>query len=302
MNKVLRATLVSAVVITTVIGIASFVLSFAALWDLATMAGVPRNLSWLWPVIVDGTILQATISVIALAQFPDQRGGRRFFWGVLVTAALVSIGANAMHAFISQAGTLHPALSAAIATVAPVSLLAATHGLGILVRIPSVPAAEHPSGGSQARERSLRPESVDSEPGERSAAGWTDERSAFDDEPAPPEVATVHPRFASIPPSESVPRELAPSPGMQADSTGDAFTSRIVENRAPVEHRVPVEHRLPSDDRVSDERPGSGERRVSDVHHRIAATVESSGDPLEDVDRWILDDDRVDDLYPVDAP
>ena len=25
-------------------------------------------------------------------------------------------------------------------------------------------------------------------------------------------------------------------------------------------------------------------------------------DPLVDVDRWVLDDDRVEDLYPVDAP
>lgn len=225
MNKVLRATLVSAVVITTVIGIASFVLSFAALWDLATMAGVPRNLSWLWPVIVDGTILQATISVIALAQFKDQRGGRRFFWGVLVTAALVSIGANAMHAFISQTGTLHPALSAAIATVAPVSLLAATHGLGILVRIPSVPAVERSAETVAAPRRR----------GERS--------------------------------------ELP-----------DSTTARAVENPEPVEHRVPIEH------------------RVSGVHGPNETTVESTGDPLEDVDRWILDDDRSEDLYPVDAP
>ncbi|MGU3432841.1 DUF2637 domain-containing protein [Actinomycetes bacterium M1A6_2h] len=136
MTRVLRSVLVTAVCITTVIGVASFVLSFAALWDLATMAGVPRSLSWLWPVIVDGTILQATIAVIALASYPDQASGRRFFWGVLFVAASVSVAANALHAFISGAGTLPPALSAAMATVAPISLLAATHGLAILVRVP----------------------------------------------------------------------------------------------------------------------------------------------------------------------
>lgn len=128
--------LVTAVCITTVIGVASFVLSFAALWDLATMAGVLRSLSWLWPVIVDGTILQATIAVIALASYPDQASGRRFFWGVLFVAASVSVAANALHAFISGAGSLPPALSAAMATVAPISLLAATHGLAVLVRVP----------------------------------------------------------------------------------------------------------------------------------------------------------------------
>lgn len=230
MNKVLRATLVSAVVITTVIGIASFVLSFAALWDLATMAGVPRELSWLWPVIVDGTILQATISVIALAQFDDQRSGRRFFWAVLVIAALVSIGANAMHAFISQAGTLHPALSAAIATVAPVSLLAATHGLGILVRIPS--AAQ------------IAPEV---EPGQYAPSaselhGEPDEQRSRD----------------HVVPAES-PEPAAPvEPGL-----------RSVALKEPVQ---------------------------------TFGTSNSTVDPLEDVDRWILDEDRAEDLFPVDAP
>ncbi|OZD04838.1 excisionase [Rhodococcus sp. 06-235-1A] len=245
MNKVLRATLVSAVVITTVIGIASFVLSFAALWDLATMAGVPRSLSWLWPVIVDGTILQATISVIALAQFEDQRSGRRFFWGVLITAALVSIGANAMHAFISDAGTLHPALSAVIATVAPVSLLAATHGLGILVRVP----AELPKPIDIAEE----------EPAPEEAA--------------PEEVAIAVPRDEPVAPAPEHPTPEIPAL---------APMKRTEPVRTEPEHIQPV--------RIEQPVP---EPPVTPVR-----TVE----PLDEVDRWILDEERVDDLYPVDAP
>ena len=211
MNKVMRATLISAVVITTVIGIASFVLSFAALWDLATMAGVPRTLSWLWPVIVDGTILQATISVIALAHLDRHHSGRRFFWAVLIIAALVSIGANALHAFISQSGTLHPALSAAIATVAPVSLLAATHGLGILVRVPTVRMAD------------TAPESAGQDP--------------------------------------ALPEQALPEP------TLPVIGSPLV----PAERAVDLKSGVPED-------------------------------PLEDVDRWILDEDRAEDLFPVEAP
>lgn len=242
MNKVLRATLVSAVVITTVIGIASFVLSFAALWDLATMAGVPRSLSWLWPVIVDGTILQATISVIALAQFEDQRSGRRFFWGVLITAALVSIGANAMHAFISDAGTLHPALSAAIATVAPVSLLAATHGLGILVRVP----AELPK--------------------------------TTDEEPAPEEVAIAAPKAEPVTSAPELPVPARPAP-------------------APTQRVEPVHAESIRTESVRVE-PIRNEHRPPESPVTSVRTVE----PLDEVDRWILDEERVDDLYPVDAP
>lgn len=239
MNKVLRATLVSAVVITTVIGIASFVLSFAALWDLATMAGVPRSLSWLWPVIVDGTILQATISVITLAQFEEQRSGRRFFWWVLVIAALVSIGANALHAFISHAGVLHPALSAAIATVAPVSLLAATHGLGILVRIPSrTPETDV--------EQSAEPLS------------WNE----FEQFPVKPAVSQ-HP-------------------------DADRVTAPIARPE-PITRTEPPARTEPA-------------ARTEPITRTHAAPAELTAEPLEDVDRWILDEQRVDDLYPVEAP
>lgn len=133
----LRWAMWAAVAITAVIAVASFVLSFAALWDLATMAGLPRQLSWLWPVIVDGTILQATISVIAVSAVENERRGQRFFWAVLAAAAAVSVSANALHATLAGEGVLPPALAATIATVAPVSLLATTHGLAILMRINS---------------------------------------------------------------------------------------------------------------------------------------------------------------------
>ncbi|WP_032371507.1 DUF2637 domain-containing protein [Rhodococcoides fascians] len=264
MNKVLRATLVSAVVITTVIGIASFVLSFAALWDLATMAGVPRSLSWLWPVIVDGTILQATISVIALAQFEEQRSGRRFFWGVLITAALVSIGANAMHAFISDAGTLHPALSAAIATVAPVSLLAATHGLGILVRVPAelprdveLPEPEQTREIAQvhAVEQTGRAEAQHHHKTEQP----DDVESSIADVP-------VDARGRTAPVAASI-----------DDHDGDTSGARTQETL--------IEH-----------------IRVDSPARDIPFTSVRTVEPLDDVDRWILDEERVDDLYPVDAP
>ncbi|OZE88449.1 excisionase [Rhodococcoides fascians] len=264
MNKVLRATLVSAVVITTVIGIASFVLSFAALWDLATMAGVPRSLSWLWPVIVDGTILQATISVIALAQFEEQRSGRRFFWGVLITAALVSIGANAMHAFISDAGTLHPALSAAIATVAPVSLLAATHGLGILVRVPAeLPRDVELPEPEQTREIA-QVHAVEQ-------TGWAEAQHHHKTE----QPDDVESSIADVPVDAR--GRTAPVAASIDDHDGDTSGARTQETL--------IEH-----DRV--------DSPARDIPFTSVRTVE----PLDDVDRWILDEERVDDLYPVDAP
>lgn len=60
---------------------------------------------------------------------PAQARNRRFFWAVL---ASVSVGGNILHALI--VGPMPPVLAALIATVAPLSLLATTHGLAVLTR------------------------------------------------------------------------------------------------------------------------------------------------------------------------
>ena len=54
--------------------------------------------SWLWPLIIDGTIIAATLGIVALAPYRDQLRNRGFFWVVLGIAALVSVGGNVLHA------------------------------------------------------------------------------------------------------------------------------------------------------------------------------------------------------------
>lgn len=134
--KMLRATRFAAVGITAIIGIASFILSFASLTDLAIRAGYNRSLAPLWPIIVDGTILQSTMAVLALGAYgQQQRSNRRFFWWVLALAAMASVGANALHATLLPSAALEPWLKAAIGVVPPVSLLATAHGAAILSRV-----------------------------------------------------------------------------------------------------------------------------------------------------------------------
>lgn len=130
--------------ITVGIGVASFVLSFTALADLAARAGISERLAWLWPLIVDGTILQATLAVVVLAGIEGQQRNRRYFWIVLATSAAVSVVGNGWHAVLPTSAPLSPWLSAVIAVVAPVSLLAATHGLSLLIGV-SAPRAVPPA-------------------------------------------------------------------------------------------------------------------------------------------------------------
>jgi Protein of unknown function (DUF2637) len=134
--KMLRVTRFAAVSITAIIGIASFILSFASLSDLAERASYPHNLAPLWPIIVDGTILASTMGVLALGPYgQQQRHNRRFFWWVLAIAALVSVGCNGLHAIIPPGTPLSPWLKAAVGVVPPVSLLATAHGAAILSRV-----------------------------------------------------------------------------------------------------------------------------------------------------------------------
>jgi hypothetical protein len=57
--------------------------------------------SWLWPLIIDGTIIPATLGIVALAPYRDQLRNRGFFWVVLGIAALVGVGGNSLHAWLA---------------------------------------------------------------------------------------------------------------------------------------------------------------------------------------------------------
>ncbi|MET8875576.1 DUF2637 domain-containing protein [Nocardia sp. NPDC004604] len=140
----MRVTRVFAVVTIIGVGVAAFRLSFATLKDLAVLAHIPADDAWLLPVVIDGTILLATAGTLVLANHPD----RRYFLRLLIIGAAVSIVGNCLHAVVS--GMALPTwasavLSAVVAAIAPISLLADTHGLAVLLR-----AAQHNSAPAPA--------------------------------------------------------------------------------------------------------------------------------------------------------
>lgn len=125
---------------TVLIAVGAFVLSFASLTDLAARSGIDRNLAWIWPIIVDGLIVAATVAIVALAG--HDRKTLAYPWALLGLGAVVSTAANAVHAIISvdQAhGGVPPVISAVMAAMPPVVLLAITH-LTVLLVQKSAPA------------------------------------------------------------------------------------------------------------------------------------------------------------------
>jgi hypothetical protein len=140
--------------LTVGIAIAAFVLSFTSLRNVAGLSAWPGWPSWLWPLILDGIIVLATLGIVALAPYRDQLHNRVFLWVVLCSAALVGVGGNALHAWLFSA---HLVIwmrwgSAGLACVPPVALLATTHILAILWQFnPTSP----PDPTWQLRERAL---------------------------------------------------------------------------------------------------------------------------------------------------
>lgn len=136
---------VAAVAGTIAIAAAAFTLSFTALHDLAVLAGIPPGQAWLWPLVVDGVILEATISVVALRDSATQ--AKRFAWLLPTSGAGISVAANITHAIVAADASVPAMVAALVASVPPLTLLAMTHLTVELIR-----HTPHPQPASPAHE------------------------------------------------------------------------------------------------------------------------------------------------------
>ncbi|AYY15415.1 DUF2637 domain-containing protein [Actinobacteria bacterium YIM 96077] len=115
----------TAVAGTILIALGAFWLSFATLTDLAVRSGIDASRAWTWPLIVDGIIVVATISVVALTPFGPR--ATRYPWMLLFAGATVSVTGNALHALVARHAEAPGVLPAAVSAVPPLVLLAITH-------------------------------------------------------------------------------------------------------------------------------------------------------------------------------
>ena len=89
------------------LAVAGFAMSYDALHSLAVEQGVSTPLAWLWPLVVDGFIVVASLSVVRAVA--DNR--RAFYpWALVLAFSGISVAFNVVHA----APTLVARLVAAI--------------------------------------------------------------------------------------------------------------------------------------------------------------------------------------------
>ena len=96
---------------TVFLSLVCFAISYIALADLARIAGLGPE-AYLWPVMIDGTIVVGTVAVVALSQ---SRGA----WSLLIAGAVASITGNAVHAWTTH----HSWISVGVALTPPIFLL-----------------------------------------------------------------------------------------------------------------------------------------------------------------------------------
>lgn len=137
--RMLRRARRSAVAVTVFIAGGSFFLSFWSLWDLASHLAWPSTIAWVWPLIVDGMIIVATMALVAFGGYTSQKSNVIYSWCVLAFGAAVSMGANFIHPLLphltGQAQgpvTAGMWLGAGISCIPPIALLACTHLLARL--------------------------------------------------------------------------------------------------------------------------------------------------------------------------
>lgn len=104
---------------TYVIAILAFALSYSKLFALAERAGYSPNMAHLWPLIVDGLAVVATLGVLRL-----RKSG--YAWFLLIASTSVSVVAAVASAMF-PAGALPPVAAAAVSVVPPLCLLFAPH-------------------------------------------------------------------------------------------------------------------------------------------------------------------------------
>lgn len=107
------------------IALGAFWLSFTALTNLAGLAGISPAEAWVWPLIVDGMIVVATISVVALS--PHGRRAIVYPWGLLIAGTAVSVAANIAHSWVAADVAVSKPLAACVSAIPPIVLLASTH-------------------------------------------------------------------------------------------------------------------------------------------------------------------------------
>lgn len=120
---------VLAIALVTVIMLASYIFSFAAIAEAGGWTGVPLTIAWLAAVFIDGPILTYTVSLVVLERRGESRRGlrrTRFFLYAFTSVSVILNFAHAGSFWGWDYGQMEAWFGALMAVAAPLAALAAS--------------------------------------------------------------------------------------------------------------------------------------------------------------------------------
>lgn len=111
------------------LAIGAFVLSYVALWDIAIKHGLPKTLAWIWPLLIDGSIVVFSIAVIRAALHGE---GERWPWSLIIVFTVATIAFNALHSNQIPVATKY--VSIVVFIVPPIALVLAFETAMAMIR------------------------------------------------------------------------------------------------------------------------------------------------------------------------
>ncbi|MEV0038874.1 DUF2637 domain-containing protein [Streptomyces sp. NPDC050804] len=135
------------------LGFAGCALSFDALRQMATAVHVRPQLTYLFPVVIDGFIAYGVRALLVLREAPLP--ARLYAWALFITATAASIWANGLHALdLNQPGAvglhLDDTTVTVLSAIAPLALAGATHLHILITRYGGTDPARTPADGTTA--------------------------------------------------------------------------------------------------------------------------------------------------------
>ena len=217
----------------------AFIISFDALRTLALACGIRASLSWMFPLIIDGSVLAFTWATWAFRT----RGLATWYpWLMLVAFSAFSIAGNSLHAHAVpiEGMTLPGWAPGVVMSMPPIALLATTHMIVLAAgrtfddTPEPAPPSFAPEPGPEA-EKEPEPEQepepvVTPEPESKPVA-------TPESEPEPEPAVTLEPEPESQPEPVAVP-EPPPEPESEPAVTPEPEEAPKPEPAAPADERT----------------------------------------------------------------
>lgn len=203
----------------------AFIISFDALRTLALACGIRTSLSWMFPLIIDGSVLAFTWATWAFRT----RGLATWYpWLMLVAFSAFSIAGNSLHAHAVpiEGMTLPGWAPGVVMSMPPIALLATTHMI-VLAAGRTFDDTPEPAPPSFAPEPESEPE----------------EEPEPEPEPEPAVMPTLEPMAMPEPEPESQPEPVAapeptPEPEKEPAVTPEPEEVPKPEPVAPADERM----------------------------------------------------------------